>query len=685
MNRGQRALSFLIFGVLVFLMLIGFRTASVAFADGTEFGGPPCVIASSDPACSAFNREVIVDFGALQDKYNSIGPPDLLVPKDDDIFSDAGYGQPAPVVAGRFVRMSPSWISMAYGPLSPWGSGPGPSPVTDKEYHYRPSGYFCDDAGCHVVLQRYQEVWTLDDKSKETHQIQESNITGLQPMSSLTVFTRDAVADFGMLGNNFAVVENKYGGCVDTKYTLSLNSSFSLPLDGYQNSFIMDKSYFDASGGINGLFSKEAVDTGHLQSCAFVDMQPEDKDSFASHAVSLGDMLIPKDDDLFTADTNGYSQALVDNFKGFSHVVTYLWQASVPNAPAHISYHYEPTGYFCSSDGVFCKLILQRYKEVSTYADGSTKENVLATPNIAGLQPISSVGTFNRNMVVDLGGLNDKFVVIKESFESSTCAIATYSLAPRNQIEIPLNGQDYLVVPKDYFDKSGGIDGLFQKETKTFKAGQFPAWDYTEYSRCSVGDHTDMQPKNKNELTAHEAFTLSAWLDVPQGDDIFSIDANGYPQGGKDGFVNTWGENVVKTGRAPTPPSVQNKTYYYHPLGYYAQSGFGNILVVQRYKEIWTLTDGTTQEHAVQAADITGLQPIAAFTSQTGNPVATSTVQPITAPVSSTTQAPPLMTQSSSPSSTPPTAPAIPQQPQSHSFWERVWCFFKSIFGGSCN
>ena len=302
----------------------------------------------------------------------------------------------------------------------------------------------------------------------------------------------------------------------------------------------------------------------------------------------------------------------------------------------------------------FIILLLTSFRATSVaFADGTNES--------PPCWPLSSCGSFTHGAIFDLDELKNIFVIIAGKFEHF-CGDISYSISLDYHITIPsIDGyHDYFIIKKDYFNKAKGIEGLFTKEAPT--------------PRC---DKETMGPKDRKELDQH-SFGLTDFL-VLKDDLIFSRFADKVI-GSR--FIRV-SSAISAWGKGPTTPSpITDKSHYYRPAGWYCD-GVPCRLVMQRYKEVWTLDNGTIEEHILKTPAIEGLRPLALSPFQSGNAiVASPTPQPNSIQLSPPAQTTFLSTSSSAERNQ---LPQHPLQSPRRSFLEKIWCFVTSLFGGKCN
>lgn len=272
---------------------------------------------------------------------------------------------------------------------------------------------------------------------------------------------------------------------------------------------------------------------------------------------------------------------------------------------------------------------------------------------------------FQRIITVDLSDFQNQFVII-QSHNPRFCGDATSSVL-NSKFDWPTidDTTGYRVLKKEYFLQKGGIEGLFSKKTTVYEANNF--YDCT-------GSYIVMTPKDQANLDKN---TLTLW--VPGTDSEYikdsynPYDTNDYA--GKKYIPLPPREAYLQQTGNPTP--FTSKTYFYRPAGFYcntSSSSSCNNLVLYRYKEVWKLDDGTSEEHTVLTPKFADLIAIASNSN--------------TAVTSAPTTTPSTLISTSTPEVTKPKqnleSPLPIAQPSKLPWWTSIYCFFLNLFGGRC-
>jgi len=288
-------------------------------------------------------------------------------------------------------------------------------------------------------------------------------------------------------------------------------------------------------------------------------------------------------------------------------------------------------------------------------------------PCIAGLSQ-GSCDYFQLSIEVDLGAFAKQVAVVQPPQNdrpdlTGECSDYKYTEVPSNesvtwQEPTGLYQPHPLFLKKEFFEQNG-LTGLF--DTKIVRSDD---------TKCTSTVMTVKDQKSLTENSIRIAIPVDDFVGMVKSYSYTITSING---GGLYMDLADMPEGVFYQ-QTSLPNIVTFKKYYYRPGGFYCSKvdpSWGcNTLVLYRYKEVWTLDDGTTEEHDLPIPSnleyLTPTLQVAAATSMAHQALPKHPVmQPaITTPVSS--------------------ASSTPAKGIHRSFMSLWWCTILSWFSKTC-
>ena len=521
---------------------------------------------------------------------------------------------------------------------------------------------------------------------------------GCEASNSLECFYNTTILiNLGDFANQLVAIKDDGaigpGSCGGNQVTQLAGQEFSWPtiLSG-DHIYLVRRDYFEKAGGIPGLFEQRKISYISHEYCGTKTITVMDKKNPAEFAENSLRILVPKTDkNIWNHGAYGSEIKLKPWNETFLEapldVSDYHGVTIFPDSTKEKRFYYRASGYLCDSS--LCQMAISLTKEEQVSDSGATKTiasisqqfpqliGSLPTPPVT-VSPTSPeiIGQFSTStdywasFIFDIASHKNDLVLIRKKPYYDT----------RNSYEVIREAQfewgsgEYLAIRKDYFDKNGGIDGLFPlKETKKTTYGYNKVWgpkDETELRHNSFEFALLSTEQEKKLWTWSTTKTYDKKIVVePECGTAFTT------VGGNFLALNPKRKICTHREDPKVDPAIENINYFYRSGGFFCEDSLCWIVMYREREEfekpgVFSYRDVTQwRKTIVEKAGFEKPKLASASNSMPAVPAASSTQAPVNEPTFS------------QPTDT---SPPAPEMPQPRPWWSRIWCSFISLFGASC-